>query len=79
MPPAELWLKELFPDAAAVPVARAPPAEPKAPRVESDAALVEEFLAGSPRALARAISRSESGRGAAVLRAVYARTVQLPL
>jgi LAO/AO transport system kinase len=42
--------------------------------VESDAALIEQFLAGSPRALARAISRSESGRGAAILRAVYART-----
>jgi LAO/AO transport system kinase len=42
--------------------------------METDDGLVERFLAGSPRALARAISRSESGLGAGVVRAVYDRT-----
>jgi LAO/AO transport system kinase len=37
-------------------------------------ALVEQFLEGNQRALARAISRSEAGQGAAVVRAVYERT-----
>jgi len=42
--------------------------------VQSDAALIEQFLAGQPRALARAISRSEAGNGAAIVRAVYHRS-----
>jgi LAO/AO transport system kinase len=36
--------------------------------------LLREFLAGQPRALARAISRCESGRGADLIRALYPRT-----
>jgi LAO/AO transport system kinase len=42
--------------------------------VDGDAALIEQFLAGKPRALARSISRSEAGQGAAIVRAVYGRT-----
>jgi LAO/AO transport system kinase len=38
-----------------------------------DDALIEGFLAGSPRALARAISRSERGAGAAIVGSVYPR------
>jgi GTPase len=41
--------------------------------METDAELVERFLAGKPRALARAISRSEAGLGAGIVRAVYDR------
>jgi LAO/AO transport system kinase len=36
--------------------------------------LLREFLDGRPRALARAISRCESGRGADLIRALYPRT-----
>ena len=36
--------------------------------------LLREFLEGRPRALARAISRCESGRGADLIRALYPRT-----
>ncbi len=39
--------------------------------MESDADLVERLLGGDPRALARAISRSESGLGAGIVRAVF--------
>jgi LAO/AO transport system kinase len=42
--------------------------------VESDAQIVERLVGGDPRALARAISRSESGVGAAIVRSVFART-----
>jgi LAO/AO transport system kinase len=42
--------------------------------MESDAQLVERLAAGDPRALARAISRSESGVGAAIVRSVFPRT-----
>jgi LAO/AO transport system kinase len=42
--------------------------------MESDAQIVERLVGGDPRALARAISRSESGVGAAIVRSVFART-----
>jgi GTPase len=42
--------------------------------MQSEAELIEQFLAGNPRALARAISASESGRGAAMVRSLYGRT-----
>jgi LAO/AO transport system kinase len=42
--------------------------------METDAGLIERFLAGNSRALAQAISRSESGLGAGIVRAVYDRT-----
>jgi len=35
--------------------------------------VIDRFLAGEPRGLARAISRCESGTGAAIMRAVYGR------
>ncbi len=40
----------------------------------TEAELIEHFVAGSPRALARAISASESGRGAGIVRQIYGRT-----
>src|SRR5260370_14898508 len=36
--------------------------------------LLREFLAGQPRALARAIARCESARGADLIRVLYPRT-----
>jgi LAO/AO transport system kinase len=42
--------------------------------MESDAQIVERLVGGDPRALARAISRSESGVGAAIVRSVFPRT-----
>ncbi len=40
-------------------------------RQPNDAELLREFEAGKPRALARAISRAEAGRGGNVVRALY--------
>ncbi len=40
----------------------------------TEAELIEHFVAGSPRALARAISASKSGRGAGIVRQIYGRT-----
>ncbi|MBV9104158.1 MAG: methylmalonyl Co-A mutase-associated GTPase MeaB [Candidatus Eremiobacteraeota bacterium] len=42
--------------------------------MHGDGALVKAFLEGQPRALARAISRSEAGAGAQTMRALYGRT-----
>lgn len=41
---------------------------------QTDDSLLADFDAGKPRALARAISRAESGHGAALIRRVYAKT-----
>jgi LAO/AO transport system kinase len=40
----------------------------------SDAELLRDFELGKPRALARAISRAEAGRGADLVRALYSKT-----
>ena len=45
-----------------------------APIARSDEALLAAFAAREPRALARAISRCESGTGAALIRALYPQT-----
>ncbi|MBD5633875.1 MAG: methylmalonyl Co-A mutase-associated GTPase MeaB, partial [Candidatus Eremiobacteraeota bacterium] len=46
----------------------------EAPLTEQDEAILDLFEARNPRGLARAISRAESGRGAALMHRLFART-----